>query len=485
MTLAELARQAGVWNETVQVFVQRGLVPVRKTYGQRDLEIVRFIGRIQAEHQISLDTISTVLVSECAFDLQAAEEVLTALVQPDPTRSGPGPTSPDLLRRRTGASEELFATLVREGLLSSAGPYAGHHVWIVESVLCLMSAGFTLAETLDVARAGVDIAAHEVGRLTGEVGSGTHLDEAFEGMRLCRTGVGRLISVSRHSGTSAMMARLARASDRGQHLATEPVHVPSRLFVVRHRMDTQLAELEEQTRAIRADVGRASGDEGALLKEYARLLLGMGRFSEAASAFAILTDHSDYCEDAATWAYRGLAQGIEQNDFHALSASARAIALESENPLVHILRAVVLAICAGRHADVLIATARIHEAILAIGDSRRYSARDCTDRLESRLTRGRLCTVLPPAFGLREQGIEDLHSVVEDTVPARAQYPVFRRSGTRELIRLNALFHLGVVYHEMGRAEEAQVALSEVISLDPVSRYATRAYQCLNGRILS
>ena len=145
--------------ETVQLYAQRGLLPGaddKLGYSEAHLDVVRFIGRIQAEHELPLDTIAAVLAGECHFDLALAERAVTALAEPDPRRAGPGPASLSGLSTRTGASQALVRALVDADLLPAQGPYGGHHVWIVEAAVTLSTMGLD-AEQVEDRHGGVHV----------------------------------------------------------------------------------------------------------------------------------------------------------------------------------------------------------------------------------------------------------------------------------------------------------------------------------------
>ena len=482
MTLAELARRAGMWVETAQVFVQRGLLPAEGAYTEEHLAAARFVARMQAEHHLPLDTIAVVLVEECAFDLAAAEGALAALVEPDPTRAGPGPTTRATLLARTGAREATASALTGAGLLPEAGPYGGHHVWMMEATQELLGTGMSLTDVCRMASLGLRIAEAEVDAVILEVGRGATPREALDRTRERRLAVGRLVSVARHGATTSLMARLAQASDRGKQLRLESVHVPSRLFMVRHRLDAVLQQQREECEAVLDTIeqGAAVLDASAL-REHGRLLLGVGRFEEAARVLEQATAVVPLSTEGTTWCNLGLARAMVGRDEAALAAAERAVELGPGEPRVHVFRAAVLALLAGRAGDLLLAVARVHEALSAMAHSRELDAADAVEGLEAALTRGRICTVMPPGFGVRDQGLADLREVLARTAPdAAAPGPVhFDVVGARDLVRLNASFYLGMALFDDGESEEAAELLREVVALDPVSDYATRAYHRL------
>ncbi len=482
MTLAELARRAGVWVETVQLFIQRGVLPAAGQGGkfdQQHLDIVRFVGRMQAEHHLALDTIAPVLVQQCSFDLDRAEEALSALVEPDPTRAGPGPTTRARLLEVTSAPPDLVEGLEAADLLPSQGPYGGHHVWIVEAALELRAAGLDDTHIRQIGRLGLEIATTEVDAVVYQVGRGARPAEALARTRDRRSAVGRLVSVARHGATRQLMAELAKASDRSKQLALESVHVPSRLFMARYRLDAVLQDLQQQVEAL--TTGEVTSLDASPLREHGRLLLGVGRFAESARALRTAVGHPVLAGDGETWATLALSLALAGQDEEALEAAEAAAGMAPSSPRVHVYRAGVLAMLAGRAGDLLLATARVHDALNALEQSRQHPSQSTVEAIEVRLTRGRICTLMPAAFGVQAKGLADLRQVLADTEDAGDEALGFDVPGSRDLVRLNALFYLGLALTDAGRAAEAEPLLREVIALDPVSAYATRAYQRLHG----
>lgn len=473
MTLAELARSAGVWVETLQVFLRRGMLPAASDdgFGESHLEVVRWIGRMQAEHQLTLDALSGALV-DADFSTAVAEESLMALVQPDPTRAGPGPASLEALRAKVGASEALLERLIGRDLIPGVGPYGGHHLWIVEAAIELERAGMDPDATLALGRIGLEIAEAEVDAVISQVGRGATPAQALVRTRERRAAVGRLVSVARHGATRALMARLANASDGGQRLVVESIHTPSPLFLARYRLDASLATLAEAAQRSRT---LEEADPTALL-EHGRLLLGVGRFEEAT---AVLAEAADLRATEAVCSNLAISLGISGRDDEALAAADRAVALAPDSQRAQVFRAVTYAMAAAAAGDLLVAAARIHEAIEGIARSRSCRSSDPGEALEAAVARGRLCTVMPEAFGLREQGIADLRRVLEDVAEARDGELGLVVPGSRDLVRINAMFYLGMALCDARGQEEAQSLLSEVVALDPVSAYATRAWQTL------
>ena len=486
MTLDELAQRAGVWVETLQVYVQRGVLPSFGTdasaYDESHLGIVRFIGRMQSEHQLPLSVISEVLADRCGYDVAKAEEVLVPMTSPDPGRAGPGPTNREGLLRRTGAPAALLDRLVAAHLIPAEGPYGGHHVWILEASVALRGTGLGDDEIEAVGRLGIEVAEAEVDALVSEVCAGRPPRQALAGTEERRAAVGRLLSVARQSSSAKMMAGLAEAQAHSEQLALESVHVPSRLFLGRHGLEEAVAQ-----QALAAKPALAGGDGNPdAVREHARLLLGLGRFTDALRVLEAAVQLPSLREDGTCWCYLGLARAICGEPESAASAAEQAVEYAPSSPRVHAFRAAVMALGAAGAADVLLATARIHDCLRSVACSRELvaHAQDPLEELEALVTRGRLCTVMPEPFGVREEGLRDLDAVLERTKgPVRDEELGFVVRGGRDLVRINALFYAGMAKARSGRLDEARPLLLEVVALDPISGYATRAFKTLHDGV--
>lgn len=487
MTLTELARQAGVWQETIQLFAQRGLLEEPSepdAYDEGHLRRVRFVARMQAEHQLRLNEIREVLDAN-GGDIEAAEAALCGQAEPDPGRAGPGPSSRAALTKRTGVPTVLLAELTCADLLPEEGPYGGHHVWLVEAAMELLDSGLELETVVEVGKLGLSVAEAEVDAIFGEVGRGKPPGEALSGTEDRRAAIGRLLSVSRHGATAALMASLAKANDESKQLAMESIHVPSRLFLARFGLDLLAEErragVSAAIDAVQQDPGSASDIDAEPLREQGRLLLALGRFAEAANLLESAMAHPAMAADGAAWCYLALAHAVEGATERSLNAAARAVERSPDSPRVHAFRAAVLALAATRAGDVFLATARVHDCLAAVEASRNGQSNDPLEELEALLTRGRLCTVMPEGFGVREAGLADLNAVLRGTTPDAAATLGLPVPGALELMRINALYYAGMAFVAAGRHEEASPLLREVVSLDPISPFGTRAFQAVSG----
>ncbi|MFT7622894.1 MAG: tetratricopeptide (TPR) repeat protein/DNA-binding transcriptional MerR regulator [Myxococcota bacterium] len=472
MTIADLARRAGVWVETVALLEHRAMLPPRpdEHYVAHHLEVVRFITRIQGAHRLSLDSIGQAL-RDAAFDLVRAEEGLAPLLRPDPTIAGPGPASRGGLQQMTLAGDDLLDALAAAELVPASGPYGGHHVWTVQAAQELMATGLSHQQVLSVGEIARDIAATEVDAVMAAVGRGGWAMSTPAHSRERRLAVDRLLSAARFGGSRQQMARLVQASDRGQLLISEPLHVPSRLFMNRYRLDEALER--RAARARQTSAAQIGGDNAWL--EYGRLLTIVGRFEEAAAALQQAVVRPGLADPDTAHATLALALGaLGQAD---AAAKHCALAASASRPHVHALRAVALTMTAASTSDVLVATARVTQALAALEESRRYPPADASEAVEARLARGRLCTVLPLELELGERGRADLRRVLEDTADSDDESLGLTIRGSRDLIRINALYFLGTALDDAGHRDEAVRLLGEVVSLDPVSAYGTRSWQ--------
>jgi tetratricopeptide (TPR) repeat protein/DNA-binding transcriptional MerR regulator len=485
VTLDELARLSGMWVETVQLFYQRGLLPGKdseKGFGAEHLEVVRFIGRIQADHHLPLDTIFEVLVSQCRFNLSDAERLLMNLVEPDPKRAGPGPANRETLMARTGVPEGLFSALVQEEFIPENGPYGGHHVWIVESVMELLSSGLSIEHVLRLGRIGSDIAETEAIAVVGALGRGTAPADALGDIEERSSAISRLVSAVRRNASEQLLASGASAGSESQRLTLESVHEPSHLFLARHDLENTLGNLRKQAKDLLTTVREDKavlGDTRPLVA-YGRLLVSLGRFGEAVATLEEAVKHPAGRRDAALWCYLSLARAMTGAVTEALDAGRQAIEQAPKSSRAFAYYATVCAIVAARAGDLIMATAYIQEAIESAHRSRECDVEGSFQRLESLLARGRLLTVLCESEIGEEQGRSDLEELLGLSESPNELELGFESRGTRDILRVNAAFFLAMACEEAGEKKRAQQLFSEVIALDPVSAFGKVAYERLN-----
>ncbi len=492
LTLLDLAQRAGVWLESVELYRQRGLLPppdASGRYGERHLRIVRFIMRAQAELQLPLDEIAQVLVEDAHYDVDTTERLLVDRSAPDPAQAAPGPPSRAALVEEIPIAEALVDALVRVEALPSDGPYAGHHAWIAEATVELHGLGFGLDDVLRVVDLGREAAIAEVDAVITDVGRTSAHGTGATSDTVRRASVGQLLSSARQVAADALVSRLARVSNESHRLAIESLHLPSPRFIVRHRLTESLERKSRLAAPALAAlsgprlVGKSASSElpaGDPLLDYGRLLIGLGRLTEAVRILRVASAHPDFRDHALLNAYLGLALGLTEHE-GAVARVALAQTLAPDDALVQALAAATLGVEAGRAPDLLSAMSRVQDALGAVERSRRCTTKTVVEDLETRLTRGRLCTVLPLAFGVREPGLDDLRIVVGATESASDQEIGFDVPGSRELVRINALFFLGMALTDEGPNSEGARVLEQVIGLDPASGFAARAYQRLGG----
>ncbi|HIN85626.1 MAG TPA: MerR family transcriptional regulator, partial [Myxococcales bacterium] len=351
MTLDELARKSGMWVETVQLFSQRGLLPPEhpeKGFQHIHLEVVRFIGRIQAEHQLPMDILFDVVVNECRFDLDSAERMLLNLVEPDPKRAGPGPANRASMLSRTRVSEALLEALVNEGLIPEDGPYGGHHTWIVESVAELVDSGLTIEHVLRLGRVGQDIADTEADTVVGALGKGVAPGQALAGIGERSAAISRLVSAVRRNASEQLLARVAAAGSESQRLSLESIHEPSHLFLSRHSLEGTLEQLRKQAKEllhIVRDKKAVLGDTRPLVA-YGRLLISLGRSGEAVATLEEAVNHPAGRRDGALWCYLSLARAMTGSVGEAVDAGRKAIKYSPESSRAYAFYAAVCALVA-------------------------------------------------------------------------------------------------------------------------------------------
>ena len=518
MTLSELALRSGVWLETAELLVKRGFFgQVEGDDFTLDHEArLRFALRAQAEHQLPLDVVQRIVVEDCDGDLTEAEAALMVLVEPDPTRAGPGPSSSSGLIARTNTDASLIARLSRIQAIPSQGPYGGHHVWIVEASRELLGLGVTAQELERAIGLALSVGAVEVDALLGTVGRGVLPRAALADARARRDAVGQVLASARSAAATERLSRVARAADGSRELTGVATHVPSTLFRARHRLDGLLS----QTRAAFLE----SGDP-IVGRDLAKLLIGLGEFQDAGRVAEVCVGATSAPPDLGL--YLGLCRSMAGDDAGAIRAIERsaglglgggptaddfALRIPSMTPGPHDPRtlpflAAAQLVAAGRVGDLLAATSHIEQALAALAASRRTddgahltsSAGEASlHSLEARLVRGRISLVMPEVFGLSALGEADLRAIINETEHRADEALGFAVSGSRDLLRISAAFFLGVWLDEREQSSlhasgaplarsgalggDADALLREVVALDPMSDFAAVAYRRLARR---
>ncbi|MBT9557015.1 MAG: hypothetical protein IV100_13345 [Myxococcales bacterium] len=479
---------------------------------------LRFALRAQAEHQLPLDVVQRIVVDDCDGDLEEAEAALMVLVEPDPTRAGPGPSSTAALIARASADPNLIARLARIQAIPSQGPYGGHHVWIVESSRELLDLGVTAPELERAVGLALSVGAVEVDALLGTVGRGVLPRAALADARARRDAVGQVLASARSAAATERLSRVARAADGSRELTGVATHVPSTLFRARHRLDGLLS----RTRAAFLE----SGDP-LVGRDLAKLLIGLGEFQDAARVAEVCVGAESAPPDLGL--YLGLCRSMAGDDVGAIRAIERsagavngvlasaagqrapdgntAVLDPPHDPRTFPFLAAAQLVAAGRAGDLLAATSHIEHALAALAASRRVDdgTRPITggggailNGLESRLVRGRISLVMPDVFGLSAAGEADLRSILDATDHGADDTLGFEVPGSRDLLRISAAFFLGVWLDEReqsslhasgalpprpgGLPNDVDALLREVVALDPMSDFAAAAYRRLARR---
>lgn len=477
MTLSDLAHRVGVWVETAQAIEQLGFFVGAGPSGFRpeDEETLRFVSRMQAEHQLSLATLRTVVIVEARRDLARAEQLLQALVEPDPSRAGPGPTTRSGLLAKGRAPAALVDALTAAGAVPAEGPYGGHHVWIVDAASELSETGMTATAIAQLAAHSLAIAAVEVDALIGEVGRGALPRDALAKTRGRRVAIGRLVATARAAGAADQMATVARAADGSKALTAVATHVPSPLFIARHRLDEVVVSVRAAYERERAD--GATTTERATA--FARLLVGLGRLPEVVTVASEAVRRGEAGADL--WLYLGLSRSLLGDDAGAIAAIDAGVRLAPHSPRSHAYRAAAYLVAAGRAGDLLQATVCVDTALESLDTSRRLSSQSLVEQVEADLVRGRLGVVMPAALGFGDRALDDLRAVLHATESATDEQLGYGVAGSRDLVRVTAAFFLGTALDERGDREGALRYLREVVALDPASDFAAAAYRVVHS----
>jgi hypothetical protein len=456
MTLSELARSVGVWVEDVELLMERELLPpvIAHSFTTTHVAVLELIIRMRGHHRLSLDTIRAVLVREYNYDVSRAERALLAFVEPDPARAGAGPISRENLQVATGIEVTTFERLVDRGLLPHDGPYAGHHVWLCEALVSLQRDGLAV----DTIEALLDIS-QEVGACEASVQSaGTNHERvvALSAARKRRRLVGDVLGRARYVGQRRRLGWLALAAGRAGTLASVRFYRPSPLFCVRHGADEW-------------SFAPSDTDDPYRL---GRLALGLGRLKDASllleAALRKRLEPSGMV--AATLAIVRALQGDQTG-----SRNAVVTALEKgpEHSVVTAYSALSLAISAPSTTSSLQSAAWMELALELLERSRMGHCADDGERLEGALARGRLGLVVPSELNCGPAARDDLNHVLLQTRDTADQ-----KTGQleRQILRINALYFLGMDRDDRGDFFGAKPLLAEVAWIDPTSEFARQSW---------
>ena len=362
---------------------------------------------------------------------------------------------------------ELISQLAAARLLPVGdAPWSEHQRWLVEAGQRLINLGLATSGVVRLARLGWDLAQAEVDAVVAEVGGGMQPEAALERQGQRRQAVTRFIAAVRHGSVSATMQRLMGISGEFHRYSSELLHVPSALFMTLCGLPDVLIDWREQS--------QTDGHKAVLL---ARLLIGMGRYDEAAR-------HLETAEASAeALAHLAIAYNFLGRPEDAESASKRALAIDGSNPIAQVLGAVVCAFAAGRATQIHDATHQVSEALDLLARSREVAEpADPWQRLEVLLARGRISILMPPDFGIHQAGADDLQRVLQAAASLDAK-DVPR--GVPEIFELHACYFLGQALAQeiagdadaqQGQRRRAVELLQRVVVIDPACSFAERAY---------
>ncbi|MEC8025580.1 MAG: MerR family transcriptional regulator [Myxococcota bacterium] len=454
MRISELARQAGVWVEDVELLLHRELLPpvASGSFGEHHLNALRLVTEMRSVHRLSLNTIQAILAHEYQYDVSRAERALLAYVEPDPGRAGAGPLTRDQLLESTELPPGTLEALVERQLVPEVGPYGGHHVWLCEAVHQLLESGVSAALLEDI----LDIA-ESVGK--SEAGLAVQSDSQermvyLSGVRARRRMVGQLRGRGRFVGQRRRLGLLTLAAGQAGTLASVRFYRPSPLFRVRHGVET---------------IGCSSGDDPFRV---GRLALGLGRLDEASRLLeqSLREGIGPYGKVCATLgvvrALQGDASGSRNAIFEALDA-------EPNHAVVTGYAALSLAISAPSTTSSLQSAAWMEASLSLLSRSRSGIWQDEGEMLEAALARGRLGLVVPHELGHAETSRADLELVLKHT-QGKSENSAGQLE--RQLLRLNALYFLGMDLDDRGLRNEARTLLVEVAWIDPTSEFARQSW---------
>ena len=358
-------------------------------------------------------------------------------------------------------------------------------VWIAESARELIASGVSLDAVKRVATLSLTVGAVEVDALLAEVGRGRLPQTALAQTRQRRAAVGRLVATARAAGSAERMATIAQAAHGSQTLTLVATHVPSALFIARHRLSETLGEARAAWEAARP---RADGATVEAATTLVRLLVGLGSFDEvpavaeeATRIQAVRPANGSGDASAELWLYLGLSRSLGGETLAAIDAIERGVALSPTSPRSYAYLAAAELVAAGRVGDLLSATARVNAALSALAESRRWRGQTLVEDIEAGLVRGRIGVVLPAAVGQRAAALADLRGVLELASTASAGELGYSVPGSRELVQITASFFLGAALADGtdGHSPEADRLLRAVVALDPASDFAAAAYRLI------
>ena len=456
MTLTELARTVGVWVEDVELLQHRGIVPAAglEGYQQHHIDILSLVSRMRGTHRLSLDTIEAILVREYQYDTTRAEQSLMAFVEPNPRRQGIGPATRQQLLQGASVTQDIVEALVDRGMVPCAGPYSGHHQWLCEAVGALLSASLTWEQVDSLILAAKSAADREAGLVERALHRAP--ERRLSAVRSCRERVGELLTRARYVGQRRRLGYLALAAGSAGTLASVRFYRPSPLFCARHGIEEW----------------NFSPDTAEDSFRLGRLALGIGRLSEALSLLEHALRHQ-VGPKAKVCATLAVTRALTGDTVGAKNAALVALEESPEAAVVSVYCALAFAISAPSTTNSLVCAAWMETALSLLERSFAGEWEDEGERLEVALARGRLGLVIPTELGFREQAREDLEWVRERT---RAAAEPGTTKVERQLLRINALYFLGMDWDDQGDALRAREMLAEVAWIDPTSEFARQSW---------
>ena len=363
-------------------------------------------------------------------------------------------------------TRDLVAALTAARLLPpDEHPWSEHQRWVVEAGRRLVALGLDCHAVVRITQLGGTLAEHEVNAVAVEVGRGLPPAEALERQAARRRAVTRLVAAVRHGAVSQANKRLMGISDQFHEYSSDLLHQPSELFLEKHGLGALLSDLRT----------RAEDTDGAEPARFlGRLLIGLGRYAEA-SRWLERSLAADGGRRDLALAHLAVARLFLGEAGTAHRTAHEAIAEAPDAMLVLVFAAVVRAFEAGRSESMLESSAAVGEALELLTRSRDVAEDpDAQARMEAILARGRISVLLPPDFGIHQQGVRDLQEVLALCAHRREELAL--PPGVCELFQIHASYFLGMALS----AREPQAAsqyLSDVLIIDPACPFAERAYR--------
>ena len=481
LTMKQLVDLTAINRQTIHFYLREGVLPPPVTgagtrnarYSDRHRELLELVRALREEEGLSLESIRD------RFESAGFDPALVRRPSRDPARPLPDPAEvaaePLLETELAGAAsvpESMVAEMIAAGAISPLpedpeGRYAKGVTDVLRAAAALGPMGLPMRSVAQIAIHAARIAWLEVEAMASEATGNTDGAEVLSRNTNARyRRVGDLVSATRRVAVTAALRRLTRVGTRARTFAREAIFRPSELFVSRYGLERVL----EETRA------RARGDERDFEArlEAGRILLGLGRWTEAAEWLADSVALDPKHAEAA--AFLGLARALAGPVHAGVAAARRAVELAPESPRAHAFLGVVLAFHAASTTGIGDASTVLLEAFAEVGRSRELKARDSAEILEVLLARGRVLAVLPIEIEAYQAGLMDLREVLRRTDEGGGAEAGFDYPGSQALYRINALYFLGSAAIRDGDVEQGVAWLTECITMDPSSSYAERAY---------